>query len=173
MNKSTKSHRSRKAADRPKKPYHNFPLTPHASGAWQKKIKGDIYYFGRWANRTKGKLVRMPGDGWEASLNDYEARIRDILAGTPPVPRGNDLLMKKLCNEFLKAKQRKRDAGEMTVRSFGEYFEVTDLLVQEFGKDRKVHDLKPQDFEALRAVMARRWGPVRLANAVTRVKSVF
>src|SRR5262249_11681089 len=28
-------------------------------------------------------------------------------------------------------------------------------------------------FEALRAQMAERWGPVRLGNAITRVKSVF
>ena len=29
------------------------------------------------------------------------------------------------------------------------------------------------DFEALRRRMAKRWGPVRLGNAITRVKSVF
>src|SRR5699024_5082491 len=29
------------------------------------------------------------------------------------------------------------------------------------------------DFEKLRATMAERWGPVRLGNSITRVKSVF
>jgi integrase len=36
-----------------------------------------------------------------------------------------------------------------------------------------VDDLAAADFEALRATMAERWGPVRLGNGITRVKSVF
>jgi integrase len=45
VSKSTKSHRARKA-DRPAKPYPDFPLTPHASGAWQKQIRGKIHSCG-------------------------------------------------------------------------------------------------------------------------------
>ena len=56
---------------------------------------------------------------------------------------------------------------------FAEYKETTDLLVAAFGKKRLVDDLAADDFEKLRADMAKRWGPVRLGNAITRVKSVF
>jgi hypothetical protein len=38
--KFTRKGRSRKAADRPKKPYPDFPFTPHASRAWQMAPKG-------------------------------------------------------------------------------------------------------------------------------------
>lgn len=56
---------------------------------------------------------------------------------------------------------------------FQEYRESTDLIVAAFGTNRLVDDLAADDFEALRAQMADRWGPVRLGNASTRVKSVF
>jgi integrase len=73
----------------------------------------------------------------------------------------------------LTAKLRKADAGEIGRRMFSEYKEVTDLLVSSFGANRLVDDLAADDFEALRAQMAKAGGPVRLANGVTRVRSVF
>src|SRR5207253_829138 len=96
---STRKPGSRKAADRPKKPYPDFPLTPHASGAWQKKIRGKIHYFGRWANRVNGKLVRIEGDGWKEALELYKAQADDLLAGRRdalakqygPVRLGNEI----------------------------------------------------------------------------------
>jgi hypothetical protein len=72
LNYSTRKRRSRKA-DRPNKPYPTFPLSPHPSGKWQKKIRGSIYYFGRWANRVNGKLERIEGDGWKEALEGYRA----------------------------------------------------------------------------------------------------
>jgi integrase len=173
MSKSTRKGRSRKAAVRPKKPYPDFPLTPHASGAWQKKIRGKVHYFGRWAKRVNGKLVRVEGDGWEEALAEYKAVADDLHAGRTPRVKADGLTVADLCNRFLTAKLRKREAGELGLRMFAEYKEVTDLIVAAFGKTRLVDDLAADDFEALRATMAERWGPVRLGNTITRVKSVF
>ncbi len=83
MSKSTGSCSSRKAL-KPTKPYAEFPLTPHASGKWMKKIRGTIFYFGAWATRVDGKLVRVAGDGWEAALEEYKAVADDLHAGRTP-----------------------------------------------------------------------------------------
>src|SRR4051812_10281459 len=61
----------------------------------------------------------------------------------------------------------------MTPRMFAEYKEVTDLLTGTFGKAKAVHSLTPDDFAKLRAIMAQKWGPVRLVNTITCVKGVF
>ena len=49
---------------KPVKPSIDFPLFPHATGRWAKKIKGRMHYFGRW-------------DDPEGALRAY----RDFVAG--------------------------------------------------------------------------------------------
>src|SRR3954471_16727545 len=110
MSDSTRKPLPRKAVDRPKKPYPEFPLTPHASGAWQKKIRGKIHYFGRWARQVNGKLERIPGDGWEEALAQYKAQADALHAGRTPRMQADGLTVADLCNHFLTAKLRKQTA---------------------------------------------------------------
>jgi integrase len=142
-----------------------------------KKIHGKIHYIGRWGRRVDGKLVRIEGDGpdswWKPALAEYLDQKDDLYAGRPPHRKGGGLTVADLCNHFLTSKQRKRDSGELGLRMFTDYKEITDILVREFGKTRFVDDLAAEDFEALRAKMTKNWGPVRLGNAITRIKSVF
>ena len=174
MGKSTGSRTSRKApAVSPPKPYADFPLTPHASGAWQKKIRGKTHYFGKWGRRVDGKLARVEGDGWKDALAEYKRVADDLHAGRTPRVTTDGLTVALLCNHFLTSKLRKVEAGEMTVRLFAEYKEVTGLCVNAFGANRLVENLAADDFAALRATMAEKWGPVRLGNSITRIKSVF
>lgn len=173
MYDSRKKRRPRKDADRPSKPYPDFPLTPHPSGAWQKKIRGKIHYFGRWAKRVNGKLVRIDGDGWKEALEAYKAVADDLHAGRTPRLQTDGLTVADLCNRFLTAKLRQQQAGEIGARMFGEYKDATDRLVRTFGKTRLVDDLAADDFEALRDAMARQWGPVRLGNEIQKIRTVF
>src|SRR3954471_6812543 len=98
MSDSTRKPLPRKAVDRPKKPYPDFPLTPHASGAWQKKIRGKIHYFGKWGRRVDGKLERIPGDGWEEALRQYKEVADDLHAGRTPRASKDGLTVGDLCN---------------------------------------------------------------------------
>lgn len=173
MSDSTAKAPSRKS-NRPPKPYKDFPLSPHASGAWQKKINGRIYYFGRWGRQVKGKLVRLPGDGWKDALDLFQAQRDDLYAGrTPRKKRAGSLQLGDLCNEFFWAKKRKFEAGEITKPTFVRYRNTTDLLIAQFGRERQVDDLASDDFAQLRATMAGRWGPFRLSTEIVNVKSIF
>ena len=184
MRNSTVKSRRRKASDRPKKPYPTFPLTPHASGKWMKKIRGTIHYFGKWARRENGKLVRVEGDGWEEALKLYKADADDLHAGRTPRVPANELTVLDLCNRFLTTKHRQYEAGEISARMYcpgptppdtatGEYKTTTDRLVSAFGKSRRVDDLAADDFESLRSSLADQYGPVRLGNEIQKVRTVF
>ena len=81
--------------------------------------------------------------------------------------------MADLCNRFLTARLRKMEAGELSPRSFAEYRQATDLLISTFGKLRLVDDLAADDFESLRAYMAKRWGPARLSKFIQLVRTTF
>lgn len=173
MSKSNAPRPSRKAPDRPKKPYPEFPLTPHASGAWQKKILGKTHYFGKWARRVDGKLQRVEGDGWKEALEQYKVQADDLHAGRTPRVNADGLTLASLCNQFLTAKLRKKEAGELGERSFAEYKATTDLLIATFGVNRLVDDLAADDFAQLRSKMTAKWGPTRMVNEIVRVKGVF
>lgn len=175
MGNSTRARQTRKWADgRPPVPYKDFPLSPHASGHWCKKIKGKIHYFGRWGRRVNKKMERISGDGWEEALRVYKASVADIIiTGRKPRLKNDELTVAELCNRFYTAKFRRYQADKMTARSFGDFCATTDMIVGHLGKDRLVTDLGADDFEAFAAVMAKRWGPVRLGNEIGRVRSVF
>ncbi len=145
---------------KPAKPYKDFPLFPHASGRWAKKILGRMVYFGKW-------------DDWQAALDKYLEQKDDLHAGRTPRVSVEGVTVKNLLDRFLTSKLRLRDAGEITPRTFGEYHAVCDQIAAAFGLRRLVIDLRADDFEALRADLAKRLGPVALGNTVQRIRTVF
>jgi len=176
MAKSTRKRRRRKSAaiDKPPKPYPDFPLCPANCGNWQKKIKGRLYYFGRWGRVVDGSMTRIRPDGcWQEALAEYEEKRDALYSGRVPRVKGEGLTVGELRGRFLTAKSRALDAGEITVRTYREYRATADRLLAAFGENRRVDDLAADDFESLRADIAKTNGPVRLGNEVQRVRTVF
>jgi integrase len=146
--------------NKPDKPRPDFPLFPHATKRWAKKIRGKIHYFGPW------------GDP-DGALNKYLEQKDDLFAGRKPRPQVDGFTVRDLCNHFLNSKRHLLDTRELTQRTFDDYKAACDRIVQAFGKKRLVEDLRPDDFEQLRAKLARTWGPVTLTNTIQRIRSVF
>jgi integrase len=146
---------------KPNKPYPDFPLFPHATKRWAKKICGKLHYFGPW-------------DDPDGALAKYLEQKDDLHAGRTPRPDTRaGVTVKDACNAFLTGKKAKLENGELGERMWQDYKEACDVIVSGFGKSRLLADLRPEDFAGLRAKLAKRWGPVRLGNAVQRIRSVF
>lgn len=181
MADSTRKRRRRKTSERPEKPYPEFQLYAHPLGYWSKKIDGRILHFGRWGRVVKGKMEHLPYEaGWKDALKTFKARVDDAHDGgivesvVRPEKQGDgEPTLADIANKFLTAKMRKMQAGELSPRSFAEYRQATDLLIETFGKTRRPSRLKPEHFESLRAEMSKRWGPARLGKFVVLIRAVF
>ena len=125
---------SRKPADRkPRKPYPDFPLTPHSNGQFCKKIRGKICYFG--------------GDPAE-SLKLYELQRDDLYAGRTPRRSANDLTVEDLCNLYLESKRQLMDSGRLKMRTWRGYKQQCERVGRVLGNLVAEH-LTPADFDRL------------------------
>jgi len=89
--KSTQSRARRQASSRPKKPRPDFPLFPHATGRWAKKVRGKLRYFGKCADDPQG----------QAALSLWLDQRDDLLAGRAPSTDNDALTLRELVNQFL------------------------------------------------------------------------
>jgi integrase len=178
MSNSTRKRKSRKGSwevkgFKIKRPYPDFPLTPHASGMWLKNIRGKFHFFGRWARRVNGVLTRIEGDGWEEAVKLYKSQADDLHAGRTPRAKTDELTVGDLCNRFLTMKLHAVQNRELSNGMYEDYKKSTDRLVATLGVKRLVSDLAGEDFASLRNDLAKQYGPVRLSNEVQKVRTVF
>jgi integrase len=145
---------------RPTKPYPDFPLFPHATGYWAKKIRGKMYYFGPWADP-------------DGALTKYLEQKDALHAGRKPREAQEGFTVKDLANRFLNGKQRLVDGGELSPRTWTDYKEACDLVVSKFGKGRLLTDLDQEDFAGLRNKMAKKWGPHRVGKVIQCIRCLF
>lgn len=92
---------------------------------------------------------------------------------TPKSTPGDRPTVADLCNHFATAKELQRDAGDIANCTFAEYFATCKFVVKSFGRQRLVEDLAAEDFQALRADLARRYGVYKLSKEIQMVRTIF
>jgi integrase len=128
----------------PSKPHPEFPLFPHATFRWAKKISGRLRYFGTTHGDPEGK----------AAL----ARYHDECAGRPKQAEGATI--KNACDHFLTNITHLVESGDRAPRTLKNYKQATDKLVDHFGRHRVVDTITPTDFETL-------WHSIRKGRGLT------
>jgi integrase len=155
----------KEVSGKPAKPYADFPLFPHATKRWAKKIRGKLHYFGPW-------------DDPDGALRRFLEQRDALYAGRTPRTEPDGLILRELLNRFLTSKRHLVDTGDLQPCSFADYHATCKRVADVFGLDRLVIDLAADDFERLRATLAKGygkgpWGPVRLGNEIQRIRVLF
>lgn len=142
---------------KPSKPTPDFPLFPHASGKWAKKINGKLRYFGRWED-PQGALQAL-----QEALGSPPAAKPDTVTG---------LTIQDACNAFLTAKEAALHRGELRPRSFMAIKRTCLKVADVFGRGMSVESLTPADFARYRDHRPN-WNVVSMAGEIVRVRSLF
>jgi len=144
-----------------RKPYPSFPLTPHPSGQFCKKIRGKLFYFG-------------PVHDPDAALDRYHKHCQGLHSGElTTVDRSGELTLAELANRFLAAKDRKRAAGDIEPATFVEYHRDCELMVAHFGRDRAVASIMRKDLADFRDFLGKGMNATTLNNRVGNARSIF
>jgi len=122
------------------KPRPDFPLFPHASGRWAKKVKGTLLYFGPTASDPHGDDALTT---WLAE-KDYV-----LLKGRRPAKTKGQLTVADLANKVLNIKRLKVENKELSIYTFDNWRKICAITVDQFGGGRHVESLEPDDFEKL------------------------
>lgn len=144
--------------NKPKKPSPDFPLFPHANGQWAKKIKGKLYYFGKWEDA-------------DSALNLYLDQKDYLLAGRVP-PRQEGMTVRELMDRFVQHKEAQLKTGELSERTWKDYFKNSKLICG-FAGDLLVGAMTPEDFEKLKVKLAEGVGTTTLKNRVRMGRVAF
>src|SRR5712671_3894339 len=107
-------------SEKPTKPYPDFPLFPHATRRWAKKIRGRLVYFGPWSDP-------------DGALQKYLDQKDALHAGRKPRPDPHGLTVKDAVNAFLNHKKTFVESGELSRRMWADYKAATDLIVSHLG----------------------------------------
>jgi integrase len=132
-------------SEKPQKPYPDFPLFPHATGQWAKKIKGRMVYF---------------GTDWKAALKKYHT----VMDGPPDS-------LKAAIDKYLVALDRLRQSGEVTLRHYKSMEWTLGKLSAKIGPTKTIARLTSDDYGQWRAAIGATNGAVSLGNHVRRVRA--
>jgi len=156
----TKTNERRQMAQaKPGKPYPEFPLYAHGAGQWAKRIKGKVYYFGKW-------------DDPEAALAKFKDEVDYLQAGKTPPEESDGATVVDLVNAFVASKRRSHDEGELAISTLRDYIETAEIFCRFFGAT-KLAGISATRLERLRTHYGEGVGPYTQNRHLTHTRMMI
>lgn len=153
---------STKKAKRPKpaKP-DGYPLFPHASGQWAKKVKGRVFYFGVWD---------FPDEALKLWLHEKDYHY----SGVQPPPIGEtSITVGHICQLKIADIENQIATGEKSVNAAKPYERAAKRIKKFFGAKTPVKMLTPERFAKLRTELAKDVGLKTLEGRIAEIRAIF
>jgi len=145
-----------------------FPLQVPRKQPLVNQIKRRLIYFGHSVAKTAIMLFfrKVATERLPSQFRSREGRLVRRRLPRQVTADSDGLRVGELCNKFLHVHRQRAEAKEPEIT-----IEACDLLVAEAGAKRAVADLRQEDFQAIKAEMAKRWGALRVAKFITLIRS--
>lgn len=144
---------------KPPKPHKDYPLTPHSSGKWCKKIRGKIHYFGSW-------------DDPEGALKEYLEKKDYLLLGKEP-PKADGHTLFEVLDRFMQSRNKDLATGEIANRTWKDYRDNCNLILRIYDPDAIVEQLGPTELQDLRAKLFDGVNPTTAGNRIRMAKTAI
>ena len=138
-----------------------FPLTLHPTGQYCKKINGKLYYFGSDKNHALEKYLSQAS----------------YLHGNKEQPRkksGDEMILKELCDLYLKYQYLKVQANALTARHHNEQIASLNKFMSFLGQSRKIDDISTLDLQSYRRKLQKAYSTAHRMNLhISIMKAMF
>lgn len=150
--------------EKPAKPYPEFPLFPHQSGQWAKKINGSIRYFGTWDDPEKAlSLYESERKAWELNINPRTMTI------IPGFGNKTDLSIADGINLFLDYVENKVLQKELSSRSYQDYRRSCKRVLQCIPRSFPINAMTTQQWLKVEQQLRNNSNPTTAGNHINRV----
>jgi hypothetical protein len=168
---------------RPDRPYPKFPLTPHKTGQWKKRVGGRDFYFGRWHDPDVGirwgdlAQVDPTGRMWKAAFEEYNTFARREAEGQLMAAKSVDVSIEAVASAFLNAEHDRLDAGDIKPRTYEGHRDALRQLLAGVGPHVLIRTLDEEtDLATLKGYLAAlrsRFGAWTFNRHVRSLRAMF
>lgn len=151
------------------KPRDDFPLFPHRNGQWAKKIKGKLFYFGKWENPVEAERKYLRDKPFlELGVEAPKPQKLVVVAKTTKGMRIVDGI-----NLFLTDAKRRMQSKDLGVRSFKDLKSTAGRILEAIDRESIIDEIPPSEWAKVKKRFGKGTNATTVSSEITRAKIII